>query len=99
MKYSIAHLGESLKKARQTKKLSQRDLSHKTGITQSQISKFENGAVDLQVSSLIELARGLDLEPMLVPRALVPVIEGLQRKNPHSIPMYRLDDEEENTDD
>lgn len=54
-------LAKSLKEAREKKGLRQRELSVKTGITQSQISKFENGAVDLQLSSLIELSRELEL--------------------------------------
>jgi hypothetical protein len=40
---------------------------------------FENGAVDLKLSSLIELARTLGLEVMLVPRKLVPAVEMLAR--------------------
>ena len=73
------------------------------GMPQSHISKIENGAVDLKTSSLIELARVLDLEFMLVPRTFVPTVQGLQRnKLAHgldedvqpSIPAYRLDDED-----
>jgi transcriptional regulator with XRE-family HTH domain len=95
MKYSTFYLSEGLKKARKKRKLSQRDLSVKTGITQAQISKFENGVTDLQATSLIELARGLGLELMLVPRELVRTFEVLQRKESHATPAYRLNDEDE----
>jgi len=45
----------------------------------SHISKVEKGAVDLRLSSLIELARALDLEFMLVPRPVVPAVRSIIR--------------------
>jgi len=44
---------------------------------QAQISKIENAAVDMQASTLIELARALDLEVMLVPRKQVPAVKSI----------------------
>jgi len=70
---------QTIKAAREKKGLSQRALAAKTGATQSHISKIEAGAVDLQTSSLIEIARALDLELMLIPRALLPAAQALQR--------------------
>lgn len=99
MKESIAHIGLALKAAREKKGLSQRALSAKTGVPQSHISKIENGIVDLQTSSLIELSRVLDLELMLVPRNLVPTFKALllgsQKKTQEQIPLYRLTEEDE----
>ncbi len=46
---------------------------------QPQISKIENAAVDLQASSLVDLARALELDVMLVPRKHVPAVESLIR--------------------
>lgn len=74
---SIESLAVNLKKARADKRLSQRELSAEISVPQSHISKIENGKVDLQASSLIELARALDLELMLVPRNLVPALAAL----------------------
>ena len=79
MAYLVENVAQELKTARNKKGLSQRELGAKVGIPQSHISKIENGAVDLKTSSLIELARALDLELMLVPRALTPAVQGLQR--------------------
>jgi transcriptional regulator with XRE-family HTH domain len=42
--------------------LSQRELSQRSGLTQAQISRIENGAVDMRISSLLALARELGLE-------------------------------------
>jgi transcriptional regulator with XRE-family HTH domain len=79
MDYAIEPITSALKVARQRKGLSQRELGSRVGVPQSHISKIESGAVDLQTSSLLEIARGLDLELMLVPRALVPTVQSLQR--------------------
>lgn len=79
MSYAGEHIIEDLKAAREAKQLSQRALGAKAGVPQSHVSKIESGAVDLQLSSLIELARLLDLELMLVPRSLVPAVRGIVR--------------------
>jgi transcriptional regulator with XRE-family HTH domain len=79
MRATIEHIGLALKKARTDNDLSQRALSRRVGIPQSHISKIENGAVDLTLTSLIELSRALDLEPMLVPRRLIPAVQSLIR--------------------
>jgi transcriptional regulator with XRE-family HTH domain len=79
MPYSVEQIVGTLKAARGNKKLSQRALGGKVGVPQSHISKIESGAVDLRLSSLIELARVLDLEVVLTPRKLVPAVQSLIR--------------------
>lgn len=78
---SVEPIAAELKAARVAKKLSQRLLGAKTGMPQSQISNIESGRVDLATSSLIELARALDLELMLVPRGLGPAVRSLLRSS------------------
>ncbi len=77
MTYSIEQITRALRTARKTHGLNQRTLSIKVGIPQSHISKIENGAVDLRVSSLVELARALNLELELVPRNSVPAVHAV----------------------
>ncbi|MYH56476.1 MAG: helix-turn-helix transcriptional regulator [Boseongicola sp. SB0675_bin_26] len=79
MGYSTEHIAGSLKAARERKGLSQRALGAKTGVPQSHISRIENGAVDLRLSSLVELARVLDLELTLVPRRKLPAVRAITR--------------------
>lgn len=57
--------------------LSQRSLGERVGLPQSHISKIEGGAVDLKLSSLIELARALDLDVVLVPRKSLRAVEAI----------------------
>ena len=79
MTYASEEIIAALKKARDAKGLSQRDLSARTGVPQSHISKIESGSADIRLSSLTELARALDLEVKLVPRKALPAVESLVR--------------------
>ncbi len=75
----IADIAASIRQARKDKGLTQRELGKRVGLPQSHISKIESGTVDLQLSSLAEIARALDLELRLVPRKALPAIEGTVR--------------------
>lgn len=79
MAYVTAELASALRAAREAKGLTQRQLSELVKLPQGHISKIESGAVDLRVSSLIELSRALDLELTLVPRNSVPAVQSIVR--------------------
>ena len=69
---AILNIVESLRIARKSRGMSQRELGARVGLTQAQISRIEGGRVDPRLSSAVELARGLGVEVMLVPRRVVP---------------------------
>lgn len=79
MSYAIEDIAQTLRSAREASGLSQRELSARSGVPQGHISKIENGTVDLRLSSLIELARVLDLELTLVPRKALPAVQAIVR--------------------
>lgn len=72
---------DQLRRARQDAGVSQRELSRRTGITQSHISQTESGRSEAGLSTVIQMARALDLELMLVPKKLVPAVEGVIGRN------------------
>ncbi|MND38222.1 helix-turn-helix protein [compost metagenome] len=78
-RYGLESLTEAIRQARLAKGWSQRDLSARAHLTQAQISRIENGEVDMQVSTLIELARSLDLDLQLVPRTALVAVEAAVR--------------------
>ena len=86
MTYATEHIARTLKSAREARGLSQRALSAKAGMPQSHISKIEKGAVDLRVSSLVELARALDLELELVARKTLPAVHAIVGRGNESAP-------------
>lgn len=71
---------ETLRDARGRKGWSQRHLSQKAGLTQAHLSRIESGAVDLKLSTFLELARLLDLEPVLTPRFALSAVNALIRE-------------------
>lgn len=79
MSYATEELVARIKAAREAKGLSQRELSALADVPQSHISKIENDAVDLRVSSLSTIAHALDLELMLVPRKALPAVQSIVR--------------------
>lgn len=98
MSYVTEQIFESLREARINKGWSQRELSTHSGIPQSHISKIESGAVNLRVSSLIALARVLELELFLAPRKSAPAIQsiiraskGMYNEDEQAPPAYSLD--------
>jgi|TARA_R110000787_G_scaffold269105_2_gene375790 transcriptional regulator with XRE-family HTH domain len=75
----IEEIAASVREARIAKALTQKELGQRVGLPQSHISKIEKGTVDLKLSSLVEIARALDLEITLVPRKALPAVEGAVR--------------------
>jgi transcriptional regulator with XRE-family HTH domain len=55
--------GSHLKMIREERNLSLRSLAAKCDLDDSQISKIENGKTNIQLSTIFELAKGLDVEP------------------------------------
>jgi HTH-type transcriptional regulator/antitoxin HipB len=86
-------LRDQLRQARKDRGLSQEDLAAKLAVRQSQISDLERSAIDPRLSTVRDVARALDLELMLIPRTLIPVVEGLSRGVGGSAarPLYTLD--------
>jgi transcriptional regulator with XRE-family HTH domain len=80
VKYQAEAFAQNLRQARLQKGWSQRELSGKAGIPQAHISRIESGSVDVKVSTLVELARLLDLELVLAPRSSIPAVEALIRE-------------------
>lgn len=89
-------LHETLAQARKAAKLSQAGLGQQMGLPQSHISNIERGLVDPQTGNLVEMARLLGYEVMLVPLQLVPAVTAIIRGNgveERSLPSSLLDDE------
>src|ERR1035437_182795 len=69
----------ALKEARGKRGWSQRDLASRVGLTQTHISGIESGKIVPRYDTLLELVRILDRDLLMVPRALVPVVQSLIR--------------------
>jgi len=56
-------LGKRVSELRKEKKLSLRELAQRCDIDHSDISKYEKGEVNIKLTTIYELARGLDVHP------------------------------------
>lgn len=79
MPYKSADLVQTVRGRRIETGISQRDLSARSGLTQAHISQIESGKLEPGLSSFIDLARALDLELVLVPKRMLPAVQGLLR--------------------
>ena len=79
MSYATEDLLAQLRRERERARMTQRGLSKRSGVTQSHISQIESGKLEPGLSSFLALARSLELEPVLVPRKLLPAVTGVLR--------------------
>ncbi|MBX4904924.1 helix-turn-helix transcriptional regulator [Rhizobium bangladeshense] len=77
MAYKTEHITQQLRAAREGQKVSQRELSARSGLTQSHISQIERGTMEPGLGSLVDVARALDLEIVLAPKKLMPAIRNI----------------------
>lgn len=69
----------TLKEVRERRGWTQRDLARRLGLTQTHISGIESGKIVPRYDTLLELVRILDRDLLMIPRALVPVVQSLIR--------------------
>lgn len=74
-----AELRRALREARERRGWSQRDLAGRVSVGQRHISGIESGKIVPRYDTLLELVRALDRDLLMVPRALVPVVQSIVR--------------------
>jgi HTH-type transcriptional regulator/antitoxin HipB len=73
----IETMGNLFRERRRSLKLKQREVAERMGSTQSHIAQIERGARSLRWFTILEMARVLELEPVLVPRESLPAVNAL----------------------
>jgi len=58
----VKEFGEKVRKLRESKDMTQFDLESASGIDRADISRIENGRLDIQFSRIIKLAQSLGVE-------------------------------------
>jgi HTH-type transcriptional regulator / antitoxin HipB len=69
----MASIQDQLRQSREVKGLTQSDMGARIGQPQSAVSRIERGS-DLRLSTLLEMSRVLEMEPVLVPKLLIPAL-------------------------
>ena len=88
----MASILKQLKIARQKKGLKQSELGNKLGLPQSHISKIEREETDPRLSTVIDMARVVDREILLIPRRLMPAIRAMIDGRHDQEPMWKPDE-------
>lgn len=82
-----------LAQERKQRRLSQQELARRTSLAQSHLSNIENGKIDPLASTILEIARVLELEPVLVPRRKLAAVKAEIRETNSQQPLYQIDDQ------
>ena len=90
----MSPLSQQLHDARKAQKLTQAQLGERLGWAQTRVSTIESGRVDPRLSGVVQMARVVDHELMLVPRAMVPAVSAMLAGKPEE-PLWSLGNEEE----
>jgi transcriptional regulator with XRE-family HTH domain len=57
-------VGQNIRKQRKRRALTQEELGHRAGMHPVEVGRAERGVRDMRVSTVVKLARGLDVPPM-----------------------------------
>ena len=83
-------VGQLIALERQRQGISQGDLARRLGVSQANLSRIERGA-DLRFSTLLDVARALGMEPMIVPKRTVGVLRSILESLMHKDHDEQLD--------
>lgn len=76
---ALRMIGDHFRRVRLAAGLTQEQVANLAGISRPRYRDVETGAVAARATTLINVARALGLEMMLVPQAMMPAIDALLR--------------------
>ncbi|WP_342727323.1 helix-turn-helix transcriptional regulator [Bradyrhizobium sp. B097] len=76
---ALRDLGKLLHDARRQSKLTQEQVAKRAGISRPSYRDIEKGGAAARATTLINVARALGMELMLIPQAMVPGVQALLR--------------------
>lgn len=97
---ALREIGAVLRQARLAAKLTQQQVADLAGIARLRYGDIENGGAAARTTTLINVARALGLEMLLVPQAMVPAVRALM--HPHDdddIPAFVTQPDDDNGKD
>ncbi|WP_235897455.1 helix-turn-helix transcriptional regulator [Neoaquamicrobium microcysteis] len=78
---ALLEIGRLLKQARLAASLTQEQIADMAGISRPRYRDIETGTAAARATTLMNIARALGLEMMLIPQSMVPAVNSLLR--PH----------------
>ena len=78
---ALLDIGQLLKATRKDRQLTQEQVAEMAGISRPRYREIEAGSSSARTTTLINIARALGLEVMLIPQTMAPAVDALMR--PH----------------
>jgi transcriptional regulator with XRE-family HTH domain len=93
----LKDLGLRFRKARLAAGLSQEQIAQRANISRPRYRDIETGAAAARATTLVNVARALGMEMMLIPQAIVPAVQSMLQPadNDDDRPAFTSDVEEE----
>ncbi|WP_137043289.1 helix-turn-helix transcriptional regulator [Pseudolabrys sp. FHR47] len=95
----LRDLGRLLRQARERAGMTQEQVATRAGLSRLRYRTIEAGEAAARATTLINIARALDLELMLIPKPMLPAVQAMLRPaddqdRPAFVPDRSDDDEE-----
>ena len=93
---ALREIGRLLKKARLASAMTQEQVADLAGISRPRYRDIETGAAAARATTLVNIARALGLEMMLIPQAMAPAVNALLRPSDEDdLPAFQLRPDED----
>lgn len=93
---ALQDIGALLRQARLSAGLTQEQVADLAGLSRPRYRDIETGAAAARMTTLLNIARALGLELMLIPQALMPAVQSLlQPQDADDLPAFAPQPEEE----
>lgn len=94
----LSEIGDQLRKVRVASGYTQEVAARNAGMVRPRYVELERGQLDVRLTTLVNAARAVGLDLMLVPTAYVPAVRSMLSSSSgdaDETPLYRPDDQEE----
>ncbi|MGY4335036.1 transcriptional regulator with XRE-family HTH domain [Bradyrhizobium sp. LB7.2] len=91
----LKDLGTRFRKARMAAGLSQQQIAQRANISRPRYRDIETGVAAARATTLVNVARALGMEMMLIPQPMVPAIQSMLQPDDDDRPAFTSDAEED----
>ena len=91
----LSELGHLFREGRQRAKLTQDQVASRAGLSRVSYRAVETGAAAPRAGTLINIARALGMEMMLIPKEMVPAVQAMLRSGSDDQPAFAADSDED----
>jgi len=90
----LGELRAQLREGRRRTKLTQDQVASRAGLSRASYRAIETGATAPRASTLINIARAIGMEMMLIPKEMVPAVQAMLRSSDDDQPAFTADPDE-----